>query len=303
MTQTVRLTTFSRPSPLLAAQHRGFLEEEGLVVEVEDARGSRPQIEGLLAGRWDLAHTNADNVMRFRATGVHDLAIFLVADLGIAQKLIVHPDVRTFDDLRGRSVGVDAPDSGYAFVVYELLARAGLTRDDYEVVPLGATAYRLSGLRDGRIQAGLLSHHHETAALDDGFVILADTRDGFPTHAGITAASTRRYSAAHPEVVRGYARALLRATAWTVDPANAEDVVRVVAEGRGVSLDQARRLLAVEVGGRTGVIRSVADAAASLSGSADLREQYTGVRPQGYFDPGPMSEALTSQSAPSPGRS
>jgi ABC-type nitrate/sulfonate/bicarbonate transport system substrate-binding protein len=292
VTRTLRLTTFSRTSVLLAAQHRGFLEEQGLALDVEDAKGSRPQMEGMLAGRWDLAHTNADNVMKFRVNGFEDLFLFLVVDRGIAQKLIVHPDVTSFEDLRGRPVGVDAPDSGYAFVLYELLGRHGLRAGDYEVVPLGATAFRLKGLQDGSIVAGLLSHHHETRALDEGFTILADTRDEFPTHAGVTAGATRSWARDNGDALVGYTTALLAAARWAYDPANWDEVVAVVAQGRGIDLDAARRLLEVETEGRTGVIGSVADVEESLAASAELRARYTGATPTGYFDPAAMQAAF-----------
>jgi ABC-type nitrate/sulfonate/bicarbonate transport system substrate-binding protein len=300
MTRTLRLTTFSRTSVLLAAQHRGFLADQGLALEVEDAKGSRPQMEGMLAGRWDLAHTNADNVMKFRSHGHDDLFLFLVVDRGIAQKLIVHPDIHSWEDLRGRPVGVDAPDSGYAFVLYELLDMHGLGTGDYEVVPLGATAFRLAGLQQGTIVAGLLSHHHETRALDEGFTILADTRDDFPTHAGVTAGATRSWAARNADALEGYTTAMLAAARWAYDPANHEDVVAVVAQGRGIDTDDARRLLEVETAGRTGVIGSVEDVEESLAASAALRGRYTGVTPTGYFDPTAMQAAFETLQLRSP---
>jgi ABC-type nitrate/sulfonate/bicarbonate transport system substrate-binding protein len=292
MTRTLRLTTFSEPSALLAAQHRGYLEEVGLAVDVEYPQGSRAQMEGLLAGRWDLAHTNADNIMKFRALGHTDLFIFLVIDRGIAQKLIGHPSIKDWKDLRGGPVGVDAPDSGYAFVLYELLRRHGLGQDDYEVVPVGATVYRLRALQRREINAGLLSHHHEAAALDAGFHILADTRDHFGTHAGVTAAATYPWAERNEEALLGYTRALFAAAKWTQDPANHEEVVNVVAAGRNIDEDHARRVLDIEKGSRTGTISSVEDVERSLAATAALRANFTATRPTGYFDARVMSKAL-----------
>jgi ABC-type nitrate/sulfonate/bicarbonate transport system substrate-binding protein len=292
MTHVLRLTTFAQPSALLAAQHRGFLEEVGLALEVEQATGSRPQMEGMLAGRWDLAHTNADNVMKFRAFGHGELFIFLVLDRGLGQKLVVSPQVQDWEGLRGRPVGVDAPDSGYAFVLYELLRRHGLQPGDYEVVPLGATAYRLQGLQRGEIQGGLLSHHHEAAALDEGFWILADTRQDFGGQPGVTAATTTSWAQRNPEVLQAYTAALLAASAWARTPENYEDVVRVVAEGRGIDEDRARRVLAIEEAGRTATIGSIEEAEDSLAQTAALRAAYTDSRPTGYFDAEAMRNGL-----------
>jgi ABC-type nitrate/sulfonate/bicarbonate transport system substrate-binding protein len=294
MTRALRLNTFSQVSTLLAARHRGYLEEEGLALEVDIAEGSRPQMEALLAGRYDLVHTNADNVMKFRAFGHENLSIFLVLDTGIAQKLIVAPDVADWADLRGRPVGVDAPDSGYAFVLYELLRLHGLERGDYEVVPLGATGYRLQGLQRGEIVAGLLSHHHEATALDEGFRILADTREHFGGHPGVTAATTTEWAAANPDALHGYTRALLRAAEWAMDPAHTDDVVALIAEARDVDEARARRILAIEAASRTGTVRAVAEAERSLAQTAELRARYTGgPAPAGYLDASAMRQALT----------
>jgi ABC-type nitrate/sulfonate/bicarbonate transport system substrate-binding protein len=293
MTRVLRLNTFSQVSTVLAARHRGYLEEEGLALEVDIAEGSRPQMEALLAGRYDLVHTNADNVMRFRANGSPNLTIFLVLDTGIAQKLIVSPDIGGWADLRGRPVGVDAPDSGYAFVLYELLRLHGLERGDYEVVPLGATGYRLAGLQRGEIVAGLLSHHHEATALDEGFRILADTREHFGGHPGVTAATTTDWAAANPEALHGYTRALLRAAAWAMDAGNADEVVALIAQARGVDDARARRILAIEAASRTGTVRSVEEAERTLAETAGLRARYTGgAAPAGYFDPSAMRQVL-----------
>jgi len=292
MTVTLRLNTFSEPSLLIAAREGGFLEQEGIALSIIQAKGSRPQIEGLLAGQWELAHTNADNVMKFRGQGHDELFIFMVADLGISQKLVVHPDIRDWQDLRGKSVGVDAPDSGYAFVVYELLDRHGLPSGSYQVKSLGATSYRLEGLRSGEAVAGLLSHHHETNALDDGFKILADTREHFPEHAGVTAATTRGWAADNDEPLQGYTRAVLAAARWAQDPGNTDEVVALMARSRGISEPQARRLLDTERAARTGGMPSPEEAANSLRAIADLRAKVTGAEAADYFDPRYMRAAM-----------
>lgn len=292
MTRTLRLTTFSRPSALLAAQHRGYLEDAGLALEVDDATGSRPQMEGLLTGRWDLAHTNPDNVMKFRVAGNTDLFIFLVLNRGTAQKLVVQPHIKDWENLRGGRVGVDAPDSGYAFVLYDLLQRHGIAPGSYKVVALGATVYRLRGLERNEIDAGLLSHQHEATALEEGFPVLADTREHFAAHAGVTAAATHSWAERNQEALHGYTQALLAAATWAYDPNNHEDVVQVVAEARGIDEDQARRMVDIEKAGRTSTVLSIEDVEDSLTPIATLRARFTGEQPTGYFDGRAMSKAL-----------
>ena len=298
MTRLVRLTTFSWPSALLAAQHRGFLEEAGIVLEADAAEGSRPQMEGLLAGRWDIAHTNADNIMKYRAAGHLDLFVVFVLEMGIAQKLVVRPRIADWADLRGGAVGVDAPDSGYAFVLYELLRRQGVPPGEYRIVPVGSTSHRLQALRAGEIDAGLLSQHRVLTALDEGFRVLADTHRDFADHPGVTAATTRGWADRNPDVLHGYTAALFAAAAWAHDPENDEQVVELIAEVRGIDADRARRVLDIEKAGRAGTVSSVRDVERGLAMTAALRGQFSGSRPTGYFDPTVLSAVLAGSAAP-----
>src|SRR5918912_654360 len=142
----IRLIAFSRPVALLAAQAKGLFEREGLTVEVELTRGSVEQIRGLLAGTWDIAHTAADNVMAYVDREGADLCVFGVFDLSVGQTLVVRPEVRSYADLRGQPLGVDALDTGYAFVLRRMLERNGLAWGSYELVPVGSTPQRQQAL-------------------------------------------------------------------------------------------------------------------------------------------------------------
>ncbi|MBO0867350.1 MAG: ABC transporter substrate-binding protein [Micromonosporaceae bacterium] len=297
MSGPLRISTFSRTSIMLAAQYRGFLDAVGLTVQIEPVTGSRQQMADLIAGRHDIAHTNADNIMRYRAAGHPELYVFLVLDRGIAQKLVVAPQVSGWADLRGATVGVDAPDSGYAFVLYELLRRHGIEPGQYNVRALGATGLRLAALRRGEVAAAMLSHHHEASALDGGFRVLAASNDHFADLPGMTAATTRSWAGQHKRVLSDYTAALVDAAAWAIRPENHEDVVRLVADASGLAPAQARRLLDIETGSRTGVVTTVADAAESLARTAALRRQYTGAEPSGYFDPSVLAAAFERRSA------
>lgn len=297
MTERLRVSTFSRTSILLAAQHRGFVDAAGLSVELEPVAGSRQQMADLIAGRHDIAHTNADNIMRYRAAGHPELFIFLVLDRGIAQKLVVAPRIAGWADLRGVTVAVDAPDSGYAFVLYELLRQHGISPGEYDVLPVGATGLRLEALRRGEAAAAMLSHHHEVSAVESGFRILATSNDRFGDLPGMTAATTRGWAEQHPQALRDYTAALVDAAAWATQPDNYEDVVRIIADGSGLEPARARRLLEIETASRTAVVTSVAEAEESLAHTAALRSQYTGAESDGYFDPSVLAAAFERRSA------
>ena len=60
-------------------------------------------------------------------------------------RLVAVPEVKTFADLKGRTVSVDALTTGYAFVLLELLERGGLQRErDYKVERAGGVMQRIN---------------------------------------------------------------------------------------------------------------------------------------------------------------
>jgi len=104
----LRVIAFSRPAAFVVAEGEGFFADESLAVEHTQARGSAPQLDALVRGDFDLAHTAADNiVMRVDRDGA-DLAVVCVAELGVAQRLVVRPEIASIGELRGKDLGVDA---------------------------------------------------------------------------------------------------------------------------------------------------------------------------------------------------
>ena len=281
---TVRVSAFSRQSAFLVAQERGHFRDAGLDVVAEAAKGSRHQITELLAERLDVIHTNPDNVMRFRAEGHDALFCFLVLDLGLGQTLVVLPEVATWEDIRGRRVGTDAPDSGYALLMYEMLAQHGVERGAYDPVGLGSTSHRLEGLRSGEVAACLLNHDQVDTARREGFRTLASARDYFPLHPGVVASTSRARAEALGDGLQRYTDALLAAARWAHDPANEAEVVSAMASQLGIDPQKAGALLEREKAGRTGTAPSPEQAAESLAVVARVRHASTGVEPQGYFD-------------------
>ncbi|HYS40674.1 MAG TPA: hypothetical protein VEO01_34100, partial [Pseudonocardiaceae bacterium] len=95
------------------------------------------------------------------------------------------------EDLRGRALGVDVPDSGFAFALYELLASHGMRCCvDYELVILGSTPRRAVALREGRCDATLLTGGFTVAAERAGLVNLGRVSEVVRPYLGSVLAAT-----------------------------------------------------------------------------------------------------------------
>ncbi|QKV80763.1 ABC transporter substrate-binding protein [Amycolatopsis sp. Hca4] len=199
---SIKLGTFS-PSVLLSvAAATGQLRYAGLEVTEVPARTSAQQFADLFDGHLDAAFTNPDNVLAYRCvpgnplgrTG--DVRILGAIDRGLGLGLYTAPGVRA--PVRDSRLGVDVPGSGFAFIAFELLARAGLTRGiDYEVINLGATPKRARALIEGTIDTTILNAGNDLVAEAQGArrtasvtsigpyagTVLAATADGMARHA------------------------------------------------------------------------------------------------------------------------
>jgi ABC-type nitrate/sulfonate/bicarbonate transport system substrate-binding protein len=284
----IRLIAFSRPVALLAAQAKGLFERQGLSVEVELTRGSIEQIRGLLAGRWDIAHTAADNVMAYVDREGADLFVFAVADLGVGQTLVVRPDVTAYADLRGQPLGVDALDTGYAFVLRRMLENNDLAWGDYQLAAVGSTPQRLQALKEGQIAGALLSSPAE------GFQVLDSAAEHFPLYPGLTAATTRRWASAHASELLGYTRALLAGARWAAEPGHQAEAVELIARDQQVDVAAARRRYELEAEARSTALPTLEQAMASLDVVRRLRQDLTGTTAglSAYVDLSYMERAL-----------
>ena len=151
----VRIGVFSRDAVSFVAQGKGFFQAEGIRAEYTSVSASVDLMQNFADGKFDLIHTTADNVIAW-AEGqgadhkTHDFSLIIGGRKGVTNELVVAPEIKTFDDLKGKRLGVDAYNTGYAPVLVYILNKHGLAlRKDYDMIPLGAGGARTESLRKG----------------------------------------------------------------------------------------------------------------------------------------------------------
>jgi ABC-type nitrate/sulfonate/bicarbonate transport system substrate-binding protein len=179
VTRQLEVGAFS-PSVLLRVSRRlGLFDQRGLDVLEKPVPSSPAQCRALLDGDLDVALTSPDNVIAYRFVPDNplgetaDVRIVAAIDRGLGLGVYGRPGVTSAADLKGANIGVDVPDSGFAFGLYALLTSLGLDRDDYRVVTLGSTPRRLEALLAGGCDATMLNAGNELRAEDAGSVRLA----------------------------------------------------------------------------------------------------------------------------------
>jgi ABC-type nitrate/sulfonate/bicarbonate transport system substrate-binding protein len=281
---SVRISSFSVPTPLLAASEGGFFRAESLDVSIEKATSSTRQFDDLLAGDLHIIHTAADNVMKHVQSGGTEVCIVATLQLGLAMHLVVGREISTWEDLRGSVVGVDAADSGYAVVLYDLLARNGLPQGTYEVLAGGDTETRAAAVIEGATSACMLAHQPLREAIARGARVMTLGHDAYPWYPGLTIATTRRFITEHPDVALRYVRAMVRGCQWATTEEHLDEVVGMIAAARGLDIAASSAILLLERESARVDLPRPDELEASLRQCASLREAMTGIRTQGYAD-------------------
>src|SRR3954465_8581815 len=184
MTQTLRLGIFSANIVADWAQEHGVFADHGLAVQQIPVASSPAQFASLMAGDYDAVLTSPDNVATYVLNEHNplgrrlELQIVRAVDRGARLSLVAVPGIEGPTDLAGRRFAVDVPTSGFAFVGFALLRRAGMVAGrDYEVVTAGATPRRRQLLADRAFEATLLNAGHEARAVRAGAHVLGVVSD------------------------------------------------------------------------------------------------------------------------------
>ena len=224
-------------APVFVAQERGFFTDRALDVELEAAPNSATQIAALRAGSIDIALTAMDNILPYP----DELFAFLGINDGGRMSLMVRRTISRADQLRGQPLAVDALASGYAFVLMEMLAHAGLAPGSYELVSVGGSRDRLAAMQSGRATGALLNAPTDTAAEAAGFVRLATSADVLARYQGSVGAARRAWAADNADILVRYIAAHVAALDWLHAPEHHAEALQILARRLKVRADSAER--------------------------------------------------------------
>jgi ABC-type nitrate/sulfonate/bicarbonate transport system substrate-binding protein len=221
----LQINTFGRLAPHEVAVAKGFYAAEDLEVQHTATTASKVQMGELKNGVWSFVHTHADNVFWWAEDNAADLIIIMALPLEPNLVFVVAPEIKSYEDLRGKTIAADAAESGFVTPLRVMLKEHGLTQEgrDFFFEEIGAD--RVSALRAGRFVASMLNTGAERALADQGFHVL-DSITRLYTHYANIAVTQRPWAREHPDTVVRYLRAHLRGVLWLDNPANATEAAQ-----------------------------------------------------------------------------
>ncbi|TMA58593.1 MAG: ABC transporter substrate-binding protein [Deltaproteobacteria bacterium] len=198
---------------LWAAWRLKYFEREGLDVDVVLMRGTAPAVQAMIAGSISAALVANDGPIAAVEQGMD--IVMVASSSKLTHMLIGGKNYKTWEDLRGSTIGSSTLTSGTAFVLRRALKMKGLEYPrDYKLLNVGGTTSAFAAMSAGQISAAMLAVPNAFQAQDAGFNLIGRVADIFPNYL-LSAYSVRRSFAEknRPLVVR-FLKAVVRAKKW-----------------------------------------------------------------------------------------
>jgi NitT/TauT family transport system substrate-binding protein len=198
---------------LWAAWRLKYFEREGLDVDVVLMRGTAPAVQTMIAGSISAALVANDGPIAAVEQGMD--IVMVASSSKLTHMLIGGKNYKTWEDLRGSTIGSSTLTSGTAFVLRRALKVKGLEYPrDYKLLNVGGTTSAFAAMSAGQISAAMLAVPNAFQAQDAGFNLIGRVADIFPNYL-LSAYSVRRSFAEknRPLVVR-FLKAVVRAKKW-----------------------------------------------------------------------------------------
>ena len=282
---TTQLRVISFPGganlPLWVAEDTGLFARQQLAVKVSPTPNSVVLIQSLVRDEEDIAMAAFDNVVAYQE-GQGELQLSVTPDffafMGFSQgtvRLVVGPDINGYDDLRGKTLGVDAVATGYSLVLQKMLRLGGLKEGDYRLEPAGATATRAQALMENKFAGTILTTPLEIAPESRGCRRLANAADVLGRYQTIVGMARRSWAKDNSGALVRFIRASTDAIDWLFDPKNRADAVQIYRKHLpNVPEDAARLHVDALLGEREGFTRG---------GTLDLKGMMTVLRIRSEF--------------------
>jgi NitT/TauT family transport system substrate-binding protein len=219
------------------ARDRGLFKKHGVDMQFILMPRNPLAIAALLAGEIDAAIVGPGHVINAASSGA-DLIGIANLKQKLDYRLNARPEIKRKEDLRGKRIAISGPGSTSHL-------QALLALQDFNVDPThakiafltipGTEMNRRLALETGGVDATTLTGAVGDLYGNKGYPVLYNSRNTGATLPQTMLVTTRRIAAAKPQVIEGYLKALIEGIAVTLDPANKELVLRLLASNLRLS--------------------------------------------------------------------
>jgi ABC-type nitrate/sulfonate/bicarbonate transport system substrate-binding protein len=160
---------------IFVTQEAKLFEKHGLDAEVITMNGSGISSKALIGGSIDIAPIATPTVINADLAGA-DMAILAHTMPGVVHALMVRPEIKRVEDLKGKKIAVSTLGSLTDFLVRYIAKKKGLNPDrDLTLLQTGGDSERIVALKSGVVDGAAMGHPGYGMAQKMGFTMLWDS--------------------------------------------------------------------------------------------------------------------------------
>jgi ABC-type nitrate/sulfonate/bicarbonate transport system substrate-binding protein len=241
--------------PYAIAANQGFFTREHLDVQLVPLEGGTDQmVKRLDAGDVEISSSATPYFIQAVAEGRSHAVAIAAATANPVYSLIVKPEIKSFADLKGKTLGLSLGVDTISISMRKLLALHGVKESDYKVKELVGTPVRFDCLKRGECYGVPLGQPEDFTAIDQGFTRLGVSTEAVK-HFEFTLLIVRPgWAKRNRATLVAFLRGLAASLRYFRDPAHRDDVAKTIVATTGVSDKIARETLALYFSPDRGVI-------------------------------------------------
>jgi ABC-type nitrate/sulfonate/bicarbonate transport system substrate-binding protein len=202
-------------SPLWVAWKKGYFEQQGLDVQVLVLRGMPMVVQALAAGS---IHFGAGGPEPFMESSDRGLDFIVTGGVinGLTATIIAGKKYRSFEDLRGTTIGSSSLTGGTVTALREALRQKGLEYPrDYKILVIaGGSAGNLAAMQSGQISATTVAVPLNIAAEELGFNTLGRLLDAVPQFQSAALVTRRSWADRNRPAMVRFNKAMVQTLRW-----------------------------------------------------------------------------------------
>src|SRR5919109_571450 len=196
------------------AEEKGLFKKHGASVEVIFIGGGASRVVGaLLAGEIQFSVGGGDAVIRAALRGADTVLAFSPMNRGL-QRLIVRPDIRTPEELKGKRVSITRFGSAGHWAFQLFVRKWGMRPEEFQLVQLEASPAMLANLEKGGTEGAVLTMPSFFVAEEKGYRTLADPAEMDIYYLQNSVDTTRSYLKANRAQAIRFAKGLIEGVAY-----------------------------------------------------------------------------------------
>jgi ABC-type nitrate/sulfonate/bicarbonate transport system substrate-binding protein len=241
--------------PYAIADKQGFFTREHLTVQLVPLQGGTDKmVKRLEAGDVEISSTATPYFIQAVAEGRSNAVAVAAENANPIYSLIAKPEIKSFADLKGRTIGLSLDIDTISISTRKLLRLHGLKDSDYRVKNLVGTPVRLECLKRADCDAVPLGQPEDFVAVDEGFRRLGLSTDAVRHFEFKLLIVRPDWAKQNRAALIGFLRGFAASLKYFRDPAHRDDVVKTIVATTGVTDKIARETLSLYFQPDRGVI-------------------------------------------------